>query len=40
LVGAGAHAFQVGQVKFNQLEASAIGRGVLSHLFGCGVGLV
>jgi len=39
-VGAGKHAFQVGKIEFNQFEASAIGRGVLSHLLGCSFGLV
>jgi hypothetical protein len=40
LVGAGAHAFQVGKIEFNEYEASVIGCGVLSHLLGCSFGLV
>ena len=34
-VGAGTHAFQIGKVEFNQFDASAIGRGLLSHLLSC-----
>ena len=39
-VGTGTHAFQAGKIEFNQFEASAIGRGVLSHLLGCSLRLV
>ena len=39
-VGTGTHAFQVGKIELNQFEASAIGRGVVSHLLGCSCGLV
>jgi hypothetical protein len=39
-VGAGAHAFQVGKIEFNEFEPSVIGCGVLSHSLGCSFGLV
>jgi hypothetical protein len=39
-VGAGARAFQVGKIEFNQFKPSAVGRGVLSHLLSCSFGLV
>src|SRR3984957_8160213 len=39
-VGAGTHTLQIRKIEFNQFEASAIGRGLLSHLFGCSFGFV
>src|SRR5260370_8436056 len=33
-IGAGTHALKIGKIELNQLEASAVGRGVLSHLCG------